>query len=298
MEPLILTEKRKSQRIPVELTVLAELEERRIAMCSDNISLDGMFLFSREFVRPCAVFPASVWISNEQEPLQVYLTSCFTERTWTGYGIGASISGISASDLSRWDEFYRSCGAARSEQVRQALQAERTVRDRRIVVVDGALSLLAVQGLRKQGLEISHVASAAQALEQIQRELGLTFIHVTHSQEEAMALADLVVVMNHGRIEQQGTPHAVFNAPRSEFVARFMGGHNVIPRAQGLVAVRADVTGTVFSGDRILAVSPMKRTPETTSVVAAWSRPKRAISSESLTMPPVSTARSCRSGCT
>lgn len=170
MEPLILTEKRKSQRIPVELTVLAELEERRIAMCSDNISLDGMFLFSREFVRPCAVFPASVWISNEQEPLQVYLTSCFTERTWTGYGIGASISGISASDRSRWDEFYRSCGAARSEQVRQALQAERTVRDRRIVVVDGALSLLAVQGLRKQGLEISHVASAAQALEQIQRE--------------------------------------------------------------------------------------------------------------------------------
>ena len=46
-----------------------------------------------------------------------------------------------------------------------------------------------------------------------------------------MALADLVVVMNHGRIEQAGTPHEVFNAPRTEFVARFMGGHNVIDTA-------------------------------------------------------------------
>ena len=62
-------------------------------------------------------------------------------------------------------------------------------------------------------------------------------------QDEAMALADRVVVMNQGRIEQQGTPHAVFNAPRTEFVARFMGGHNVFPDATGgLAAVRADKT--------------------------------------------------------
>jgi putative spermidine/putrescine transport system ATP-binding protein len=75
-----------------------------------------------------------------------------------------------------------------------------------------------------------------------QKSLGMTFIHVTHSQEEAMALADQVVVMSQGRIEQDGSPHEVFNAPKSEFVARFMGGHNVIPRAHGLVAVRADKT--------------------------------------------------------
>jgi putative spermidine/putrescine transport system ATP-binding protein len=75
-----------------------------------------------------------------------------------------------------------------------------------------------------------------------QTQLGMTFVHVTHSQEEAMALADQVVVMNQGRIEQQGSPHQVFNAPRSEFVARFMGGHNVIPLGRGQVAVRADKT--------------------------------------------------------
>ena len=75
-----------------------------------------------------------------------------------------------------------------------------------------------------------------------QTQLGMTFVHVTHSQEEAMALADQVEVMNQGRIEQQGSPHQVFNAPRSEFVARFMGGHNVIPLGRGQVAVRADKT--------------------------------------------------------
>jgi len=77
-------------------------------------------------------------------------------------------------------------------------------------------------------------------LKRWQQELGFTFVHVTHSQEEAMALADQVVVMNHGRIEQTGSPREVFNAPRSEFVARFIGAHNVIATPAGKVAVRSD----------------------------------------------------------
>jgi putative spermidine/putrescine transport system ATP-binding protein len=77
-------------------------------------------------------------------------------------------------------------------------------------------------------------------LKRWQQELGFTFVHVTHSQEEAMALADQVVVMNQGRIEQAGSPREVFNAPRSEFVARFMGAHNVIDTSAGKVAVRSD----------------------------------------------------------
>ncbi|XAH23677.1 ABC transporter ATP-binding protein [Xylophilus sp. GW821-FHT01B05] len=73
-----------------------------------------------------------------------------------------------------------------------------------------------------------------------QKELGLTFIHVTHSQEEAMALADTMVVMNQGVIEQVGSPHEIYNRPVNEFVARFMGGHNVLHTAEGPVAVRND----------------------------------------------------------
>jgi putative spermidine/putrescine transport system ATP-binding protein len=75
-----------------------------------------------------------------------------------------------------------------------------------------------------------------------QKELGLTFIHVTHSQEEAMALADTMVVMNHGLIEQSGSPHTVYNQPLNEFVARFMGGHNVIDTPAGKIGVRTDQT--------------------------------------------------------
>ena len=73
-----------------------------------------------------------------------------------------------------------------------------------------------------------------------QKELGLTFIHVTHSQEEAMALADTIVVMSRGRIEQSGAPKDVFNKPVSEFVARFMGGHNILDTSSGRIAVRSD----------------------------------------------------------
>ena len=77
-------------------------------------------------------------------------------------------------------------------------------------------------------------------LKRLQRELGITFIHVTHSQDEAMALADLMVVMQDGHIRQSGSPRDVFGNPTSSFVARFIGGHNVLPGAAGLVAVRAD----------------------------------------------------------
>ena len=77
-------------------------------------------------------------------------------------------------------------------------------------------------------------------LKRLQRELGISFIHVTHSQDEALALADLIIVMNDGRIEQAGTAFEVFNQPRSEFVARFIGGHNVIKKGDTHIAVRAD----------------------------------------------------------
>lgn len=65
-------------------------------------------------------------------------------------------------------------------------------------------------------------------LKKLQTRLGITFVHVTHSQEEAMALADLIVVMNNGRIEQAATPRQVFERPATAFVARFMGDHNVV----------------------------------------------------------------------
>jgi putative spermidine/putrescine transport system ATP-binding protein len=77
-------------------------------------------------------------------------------------------------------------------------------------------------------------------LKKLQRELGITFIHVTHGQDEAMALANLVVLMNGGKIEQQGSPRDIFNHPRTEFTAKFIGGHNVIAVGDHSFAVRND----------------------------------------------------------
>ena len=77
-------------------------------------------------------------------------------------------------------------------------------------------------------------------LKRLQRELGITFIHVTHGQDEAMALADKIVVMNGGKIAQAGTAREIFNAPKSEFVAKFIGGHNILGHGKQKFAVRFD----------------------------------------------------------
>lgn len=66
-------------------------------------------------------------------------------------------------------------------------------------------------------------------LKSIQREVGITFIFVTHDQEEALTLSDRVAVFNNGRIEQIGTAREVYEYPQTEFVARFLGLSNIIP---------------------------------------------------------------------
>jgi spermidine/putrescine transport system ATP-binding protein len=64
-------------------------------------------------------------------------------------------------------------------------------------------------------------------LKQLQRQLGISFVFVTHDRAEALALSDRIAVMNQGKVEQIGTPAAVFEAPETEFVARFLGATNV-----------------------------------------------------------------------
>ena len=70
----------------------------------------------------------------------------------------------------------------------------------------------------------------------LQKRLGITAIHVTHDREEAMVMADRIIIMNGGRIEQQGSPEEVYNNPASPFVAAFMGAEN-------LLAMQARVSG-------------------------------------------------------
>src|SRR5213079_349337 len=66
-------------------------------------------------------------------------------------------------------------------------------------------------------------------LKRIQREVGTTFIYVTHDQGEAMTMSDRIAVMNKGRIEQIDTPQAIYDRPQTRFVAGFIGNTNVAP---------------------------------------------------------------------
>jgi spermidine/putrescine transport system ATP-binding protein len=87
-------------------------------------------------------------------------------------------------------------------------------------------------------------------IKRIQTEVGLTFVHVTHDQEEAMTMADTIAVMNAGVIEQMGSPSELYENPRTTFVANFLGQSNLIPgtvaSAEGDV-VRVDMHGTQVS---------------------------------------------------
>lgn len=267
MKTLTLHEKRKSPRVPVELTVLGKVEDRRIAMSSENISLDGMFLFSREFIRPCANFSARVWLSNEEEPLQTYLTSCFVEQTWAGYGIGVMISGISASDRALWEAFYHHTTTACAEKLRQ--QSEPTVRNRRVLVVDGALSPLAMQTLHKHGLAVSSTPSVSDALDLVQREpIDVVISDLTRPGLDGLALCCRI---NGDRLPTRTVLLTNAGTPKEYLLGLYAGATRVIakPYSNDLLVSRIlEVLAQPLTSGRALPGSSANRTVRRTGPVS------------------------------
>jgi spermidine/putrescine transport system ATP-binding protein len=105
-------------------------------------------------------------------------------------------------------------------------------------------------------------------LKALQHDMGITFVHVTHDQDEAMTMADQIAVMNKGRIEQLGSPAELYERPRTAFVARFLGASNLLPgTVSGSGVVRLDGGGEV----RISA----KSLPESGTRVAVGIRPEK-----------------------
>jgi len=77
-------------------------------------------------------------------------------------------------------------------------------------------------------------------LKRVQKEVGITFIYVTHDQEEALTMSDRIAVVDHGRIEQVGTPIEVYERPATEFVAGFIGTSNIIEREGRRITIRPE----------------------------------------------------------
>jgi putative spermidine/putrescine transport system ATP-binding protein len=87
-------------------------------------------------------------------------------------------------------------------------------------------------------------------LKGLQRDLGITFLYVTHDQEEALTMSDRIAVFNHGRVEQIGSPAEVYERPRTEFVAGFVGVSNVLERDGRRVTIRPEKIRMLAGGDR------------------------------------------------
>jgi spermidine/putrescine transport system ATP-binding protein len=98
----------------------------------------------------------------------------------------------------------------------------------------------------------AHLVIRMQAvLTQLQRELGITFVYVTHSQSEAFAMADRVVIMSKGEIAQIGTPKDIYRAPATRFVAEFVGRNNIL---SGRVEEASDTHAKIATPSGIFVV--------------------------------------------
>ena len=132
------------------------------------------------------------------------------------------------------------------QQQRVAL-ARALVTEPRVLLLDEPLSSLD-----------AHLVVRMQAeLVGLQRQLGITFVYVTHSQSEAFAMADSVVIMDRGRIQQIGTPRQVFRSPANRFVAEFVGLNNIIP---GRISNCRPGSATVDTGIGPIEVRPNEHT--------------------------------------
>jgi spermidine/putrescine transport system ATP-binding protein len=140
------------------------------------------------------------------------------------------------------------------QQQRVAL-ARALVNRPRVLLLDEPLGALDMKLRKQMQLE----------LKRIQHEVGITFVHVTHDQEEAMTMADLIAVMDGGHIEQLGTPNELYETPKTSFVAGFLGVSNLISgqvrdgalvTASGLRIELAKLNGA--SGEVSIGVRPEK----------------------------------------
>ncbi len=147
------------------------------------------------------------------------------------------------------------------QQQRIAL-ARALINQPQVLLLDEPLGALDLKLRRQMQIE----------LKRIQTEVGLTFVHVTHDQEEAMTMADTIAVMNQGRIEQMGSPADLYENPGTTFVANFLGRSNLIPGT--VEGVRDDVVTVAAHGRRLTL--PASRCRTDTGAVILGVRPEKA----------------------
>jgi putative spermidine/putrescine transport system ATP-binding protein len=133
---------------------------------------------------------------------------------------------------------------------RQRVALARAIVNRpRVLLLDEPLGALDLKLRQEMQIE----------LKAIQREVGITFVYVTHDQEEALTMSDRLAVFNQGRIEQIGPPAEVYEHPQSEFIAGFVGVSNVIERDGRRYTVRPEKINILLDGELPQAGSHVER---------------------------------------
>ena len=110
-------------------------------------------------------------------------------------------------------------------------------------------------------------------LKRIQREVGITFLYVTHDQEEALTMSDRIAVMAEGRIEQIDTPRAIYHSPATVFVADFLGRANLLPAR--VTAVDATQVAVAIAGGHVVRVPTPSWNPTSGTAAVVMVRPER-----------------------
>ena len=148
------------------------------------------------------------------------------------------------------------------QQQRVAL-ARAVVNRPAVLLLDEPLGALDLKLRREMQIELKH----------IQNEVGLTFLHVTHDQEEAMTMADTVAVMNKGQIEQLGAPEELYELPHTTFVANFLGQSNLFTGP--VVAAKGDTIVVDVAGTKIEV--PKDRSQRHAGLVTIGVRPEKLL---------------------
>ena len=157
-------------------------------------------------------------------PMSIYDNIAYGPRTH-GVRSKAKLDDIveqSLRDAAIWDEVKdrlkkSALGMSGGQQQRVAI-ARSLVNEPEILLLDEPLGALDLKLRKEMQLE----------LKRLQREMNITFVYVTHDQEEALTMSDTVVVMDKGRIQQIGTPEDIYNEPKNAFVADFIGESNIL----------------------------------------------------------------------
>jgi spermidine/putrescine transport system ATP-binding protein len=167
----------------------------------------------------------------------------------------------------------RSPGQLSGGQQQRVAVARALVKRPAVLLLDEPLGALDLKLRQRLQVELS----------QIHREVGTTFVYVTHDQEEAMSMADRIAVMNEGAIEQLGSPQEIYRRPASRFVADFIGEANFLPvTVEGSTAVLWDGARVPCAGGRADGPATLMVRPESLRLTDPSQAPPGAVRGRAL----------------